>query len=582
MKLLQNRMLWLGLAFLLISNVVFAGGNTEKKHSRRSQQPLEIKVVPWGPTQAEINAAQVRIEQTAAVRNELKGVKYRQVGFEYLDGEGTDKSLPSVPPTRFRVTFYDYTNDRAVIAESDFAGQEAVILRTELSDPGVGGDELQAAYQLVQNDSTFADLAKTGAIEYDAAMPPVSNLNGERLVNVTVKNKTDGSYQIVGVSFKNDNIVRYENNAPPTSRVTEASCGIPSAGQGSTGPGVAGQYQMTILQDGTRTPLWQMLVVRPSASSGASSERSGIEIRDVKYLGKSVLKRGHAPILNVKYINDTCGPYRDWQYSEGYFNAPAEGATYPNGVGGGIAVLAAGQVATTAVESRNDAGNFQGVAIYQQDVGNGPEVVLVTEMNAGWYRYVMEWRFAADGTIRPRYGFGSTTSGCVCNPRNHHVYWRFDFDIVNPTNKIFKIERGRKFQTPVTTEAAIFRSSQLKRGFLIQNSTGDEAYQITPSPNDGSVANSSGVLTDTYGAGDFWLMQYKGTPGSPGELDDPGSGSAANLAPWINGESLVNQDLVVWYAAHQYRTDDSSRNGQRPEVISGVHVVGPDLRPVRW
>ncbi len=579
MKILRNRFVWLGLSFLLVSNAVFAGENTEKKLTKRSQTPVEIKVVPWGPTQTEIDAAKNRVVANAAVQNELKGSNNRLVGFEYLDNKGTDKSLPSQPPTRFRVTFYDYTNDRAVIAESDFAATEAVSVRTELSDPGVGGEELQAAYQLVQANADFATLAKSNHLEYDAAMPPVSNVKGERLVNVTVKNTTDGSYQIVGISFKNNSIVRYENNAPPTARVSEASCGIPSAGQGSTGPGVAGQYQLTVSQD--RVIIWTMLVIRPSASSGASSERSGIEIRDVKYRGKSVLKRGHAPVLNVQYVNNTCGPFRDWQYSEGFFNAPATGATYPNGVNGGIALLAPGQIATTSVETRNDAGNFQGVAIYQQDVGNGPETVMVTEMNAGWYRYIMEWRFGTDGTIRPRYGFGSTTNGCVCNPRNHHVYWRFDFDVVNPTNKIFKLERGRKFQTPITTEASIFRDAQLKRGFLVQNSTGDEAYQITPSQNDGTAANSSGVLTDTYGAGDFWVMQYKGTPDAPSELDDPNTNSAANLAPWINGESVANQDLVVWYAAHQYRADDASRTG-RPEVINGIHIVGPDLRPVRW
>ena len=579
MNILRNRFLWTSLSLLLISNAVFAGENAEKKHLKRSEQPLVVKVVPWGPSQGEVDAAKVRVEQNSAVQNELRGVKSRLVGFEYIDSEGTDKSQPTPVPTRFRVTFYDYTNDRAVIADGDFAGSEAVDVRTELSDPGVGGDELQAAYQLVRSDADFAGLFKSGKLEYDAAMPPVSNLNGERLVNVTVKNLIDGTYQIVGVSFKNDRIVRYENNAPPTARVAVTSCGIPSAGQGSTGAGVAGQYQMTVSQG--RSVLWEMLVIRPSSSSGASSERSGIEIRDVKYKNKSVLKRGHAPILNVQYINNTCGPYRDWQYSEGFFDAPAAGATYPNGLGGGIALLADGQIATTSVETRNDVGNFQGVAIYQQDVGNGQEVVMVTEMNAGWYRYVMEWRFAPDGTIRPRYGFGSTTNGCVCNPRNHHVYWRFDFDIVNPSNKIFKLERGRKFQTPIAVEAAILRNNQLKRGFLIQNATGDEAYQITPSLNDGSVTNAAGVLTDTFGAGDFWLMQYKGTPAAPGELDDPNSGAGANLAPWINGESLVNQDLVVWYGAHQYRVDDASR-AERPDVISGIHVIGPDLRPVRW
>ena len=53
--------------------------------------------------------------------------------------------------------------------------------------------------------------------------------------------------------------------------------------------------------------------------------------------------------------------------------------------------------AKTIIESGTDAGNFRGVAIFVQ----GQEVVLVSELAAGWYRYISAWRFHADGTIRP-------------------------------------------------------------------------------------------------------------------------------------------------------------------------------------
>jgi hypothetical protein len=568
----------------LITNFTFANETTPKS-SKRADQPIEIKVVPWGPTEKDANAARRRVEQSAAVQNALKGTKHRLIGFNYIEESATNKSLPSRPPTRYRVFFYDYTNDRTVIAESDFAGKESIKVNEEFYDPGVVREEFDAAFELVKRDSEFKGLSNLNKLELFEPMPPISNLKGERLVNIGVRNLNTGESQIVGVSFKNDKVVRYENNAPLTARVAPESCGITNASQPSTTDGVAGQYQVSVLQNDIT--LWEILVIRPSSSSGRPFERSGIEIRDVKYKGKSVIKRGHVPVLNVKYINDVCGPFRDWQFQEGFFNAPPEGADNP---APGIRILAQGQIATTAVESRNDTGNFQGVAIYRQNVGFGNEVVMVSEMNAGHYRYIMEWRFAADGTIRPRYGFGSVVNECTCAPRTHHVYWRFDFDIVNPTNKIFQVERGRKFIKPVTTESAIFRSYQLKRGFLIQNSSGDEAYQITPNPNDGAVTNAEGVLTDTFGAGDFWFLRFKGTADSPDEIDDPNPNdpdpnlsTKAALAPWVNGESLVNQDAVVWYAAHQYRVDDASRSSSAsPEVLQGRHVVGPDLRPVRW
>jgi hypothetical protein len=378
--------------------------------------------------------------------------------------------------------------------------------------------------------------------------------------------------EIVGVSFRRAEVVRYEGGAPPTSEVSPDACGIPNAGQSSTGPGVAGQYQLSATQNGA--PLWEMLVIRPSSSSGGSFERSGIEIRDVKYKGKSVLKRGHAPLLNVEYVGNVCGPYRDWQYAEGFFDAPADGAQNP---ASGIRILAPGKVAATALDSGSDTGNFQGVAIYTQDVGLGSEIVMVSEMNAGWYRYIMEWRFAADGTIRPRYGFGAIESACVCSVHNHHVYWRLDFDIVQPNNNIFQIERGRKFQQPVTSELMRLRNYQTNRGFLIQNAAGNEAYSIFPNLSDG--------VADSFGQGDFWFLRYQtGTGGEPGEINDPNTEVAANLTPWLTGESLVNEDVVVWYASHFIHADGANllhpdRSGL---VLSGSHVVGPEIRPVRW
>lgn len=565
---------------LLTVSPVVAGGDGENtsKRSRRDSKRLVITAKPWGPTQADVDAARQRAASSESVRRELNGSNYREVGFEYLNDNTEVKGQASRPPTRFRVTYYNYSTDRTLHAEGNFAGTEPISARWVNEVPGVGEPEISAAYALMDRLPEFASKRQAGQIEFYEAMPPTTVVNGERLVNIGIISPTTGDNQIVGVSFKNGNIVRYTDNAPPTSAARPEACGVPNSGQGSTGNGVAGQATLTV-NDTLGNPLWEMLVVRPSASSGRNFERSGLEIRDVKYKGKMVLKRGHAPILNVQYTSG-CGPFRDWQYSEGFFNAPDTGAQNP---APGIRILAAGQTASTVVETRNDTGNFQGVAIYTQNTENGQEVVLVTEMNAGWYRYIMEWRLGTDGTIRPRYGFGSIVDSCVCIQRSHHVYWRFDFDVVNASNKVFLMDRGRRYQKLVETEADFFRKPQTSRMLMIQNSTGNEAYQLVPGTNDGAVANSDGVLTDAFGAGDFWIMQYKSTSGIPGELDDqdgplyPG----AYLAPWVNGESTVDQDVVVWYAAHQVRVDDLSR-ADAPQVINGVHVVGPTLRPVRW
>ncbi len=588
----------LGIGLILATVGLAGGGETAPKRERRSrqQQQIEIKVTPWGRTQAEVDAANARVERSPEVQKELAGVRYRRLESSYLENEV--KGQPTQIPTEFRVVFYDYTNDRTIVAESGFDNSSAVSVRRESFQPNPNDEEFAEAVRILQGDERFGGLMRGDRIRTFRPMPPVTVLSGttERLVNIGIEGSNDTtSNEVVSVSINRAEVLRYDRRAPETSNAAPDACGVPSSGQSTTSRGTAGQYQLQVTEG--RNVIWEMLVIRPAASSGTMA--SGIEVRDVKYRGKSVLKRGHAPVLNVQYTprsgEGSCGPYRDWQYEEGAFDAPATGATYPNGVNGGIAVLADGQTATTALDSGTDTGNFRGVAIYKQD----NEIVMVSEMNAGWYRYIMEWRFANDGTIRPRYGFGATNNSCVCYRHNHHVYWRFDFDVVNPNNKVFQVERGRRFLQPITTELTRLKNFQTNRSLLIQNSTGDEAYQLVPNKTDGDAIFTypeNGTTSD-FGRSDMWVMKYKSVAGGTNvqnEIDDGWSsiggnctatgGSCININSFLNNESVVNQDVVVWYGAHFVHADGANllNPDRSPSILSGSHVVGPDLRPVRW
>lgn len=569
---------FIGLSLVVLTlNIAFAGENTSKR-TKRAEQALKIKVTPWGPTQEIVDAAKLRVERSAELQNLLKGARYRLLEFSYIENES--KSASTQPPTRFRVVFYDYTNDRSIVAEGDFAAKEAIAAREEFSQPVPNDEEFEEAIAILKADGRFAAALKDGLLKPFRPMPPVTVLDGtiERLVNVGL-DSGGGTAQneVVSVSIKRGEVIRYDENAPPSSKATPEACGITNAGQTTTSNGTAGQYQMTVM-DGPTT-LWEMLILRPSASSGASSKRSGIEIRDVKYKGKSVLSRGHVPILNVQYPGGECGPYRDWQYQEDMFQTPATGNTDP---APGIRIVADGQIATTALESGIDSGNFKGVAIYKQDVGYGTETVLVTELQAGWYRYIMEWRFAPDGTIRPRFGFGATDNSCVCAVHHHHVYWRLDFDVVQPNNKVFQMERGRRFLQPLTTELFTNKNHQTRRGLLIQNSAGNEAYQLMPNITDGVV--------DVFGVHDMWVLRFQGaSKSSPTQLEDgitcvTCSTAFIQIDPFINSESIVDQDVVVWYGAHFLHSDGGNLidPNHTAQVLSGSHVVGPDIRAVRW
>src|SRR5690606_39063086 len=178
-------------------------------------------------------------------------------------------------------------------------------------------------------------------------------------------------------------------------------------------------------------PIWEMTVVRPSQSSG--SDGSGLEIRDVYYNGHLVMKRGHVPILNVKY-EAGCNCFRDWQDAEGRFVAnnplPSPNNWVAEATPGTVQTMCDAAPDNCSGNTCNDVGSHNGVAVERFD----DRLVLTTHLSAGWYRYTMRWTFHEDGTIRPRFGFTSTGTACTTNPRRHHAFWRLDFDIDGAEN----------------------------------------------------------------------------------------------------------------------------------------------------
>ena len=125
-----------------------------------------------------------------------------------------------------------------------------------------------------------------------------------------------GGHEIVAVPVARGGVVRFADGAPPGALALARSCGPPEAGQ-PTAQGVPGSARITVKQDGE--VLWTLIANRPAASSGTNG--SGVELRNVSYRGKRIFRRAHVPILNVRYDNDACGPYRDWQNEESMLSA---------------------------------------------------------------------------------------------------------------------------------------------------------------------------------------------------------------------------------------------------------------------
>jgi hypothetical protein len=471
------------------------------------------------------------------------------------------------PPEQFRATIYDYTNQRTLRATGAIPAPRRLVVEEFGDQPLPSSEEFAEAVNIAARHSEFKRAIAEGALVPYRPMPPLVGVEQpdgrtERALTVGLLPAARGApHEIVGVNMARRQVIRYETRAPETAQAHNPICGQPDAGQ-ATARHVGGQVWVTVNQGGTT--LWKFLVVRPAASSGTNG--SGVELRYVDYRGKRLLYRAHVPILNVKYDGDACGPYRDWQNEEGMLEA--------NGADVAPGFRLGSSPATTILDTGSDTGNFLGVAIYVQ----GQEVVLVSEMQAGWYRYISQWRLAADGTIRPRFGFSAVSSSCVCNVHHHHAYWRLDFDLRTAAhNKVREYNNpplpgiGSNWHDKVY-EIMRPRDPARHRKWRVENVLSGEAYDVIPGPNDGTAASSSDA---PFGRGDLWVLRYHGN-----EIDDgtvaTGPPYEANISAWVNGESVRDQDVVLWYGAHF--THDVAHE---PPGTFG-DIMGPEIKLVRW
>src|SRR5712691_9054422 len=380
---------------------------------------LTVKVEAVAPDQRAHDRVATGLVRSGALREYLGKADHRLLALELLEPER--KTAKPRERDRYRATYYDYTNNRAVYAEGRFGDLRGAAVTVSARQPRPSTEEFDAAVKILRRHKELGPALRDGTLRPYRPMPPlVSSPQPDGRVERTVSvgllpvGRRKAGHEIVGVNMVRRRVERYEQGAPPKALATDGLCGVPvAANQASTGQGVAGQAWVSVYQGATL--LWRFLVVRPSVSSGASG--SGVELRYVDYRGKRVLYQAHVSILNVRYDKDACGPYRDWQYQEGMIQAA--GKTVAPGF------LLCPTPAKTILDTGSDKGTFLGTAIYV----DGEDVVLVCELEAGWYRYVSQWRLYADGTIRPRFAFDATSSSCICNKHHHHVYWRLDFDV---------------------------------------------------------------------------------------------------------------------------------------------------------
>ena len=543
------------------------------KHPKVSHPKIEelsVTIERFGPSPEQVKALAQSVTKHPAIKKYLAKTRHRLLRIDLLDPPEEPKSARARPPNRFQATFFDYTNNRTVFATGSLPKPTTLKVAESGLQPRPSQEEFDEAVSIVMRDHEIGNALREQRLRSYRPMPP---LVGEELPDGRVERTIavgllphEGArgHEIVGVNMIKRKLVRFEpserGRAPVMSAAHNPICGLPDANQ-LTASGVAGSVWVTVKQ-GSAT-VWKFLVVRPAASSGTNG--SGVELRYVDYRGKRLLYRAHVPILNVKYDGNACGPYRDWQDQEGMLSA--------NGTDVAPGFRLCPTPATTILDTGSDIGNYLGVAIYVQ----GQELVLVSEMEAGWYRYISLWRLHTDGTIRPRFGFSAVQSSCVCTVHHHHVYWRLDFDIRTAGNNIV-----REFNDPPLIGSSNWhnknyelrrpRNAALKRKWRVENKSTGEAYDIIPGSSDGIAT----AMPDwPFPLGDVWILRYHGS-----EIDDgvtaTGPPYEAGLDAWVNGEPLNGTDVVVWYGAHFSHDIAHEKPGEFG------HIVGPDLKRMRW
>ena len=298
-------------------------------------------------------------------------------------------------------------------------------------------------------------------------------------------------------------------------------------------------------------PVWNLTWVTPDQSTGVDG--SGLQLTNVSYKRKRIFRVAHLPVLNVLYdsagCGDTAGSLRDWQRALRAFEATneispcrAEPATPPG---------------TVCDHPGEDAGSFAGVAVEKKP----DQLILTTQMQAGWYRYIQKWFFFLDGTIQARFYFTAVKDYCVNKPHYHQAYWRFDFDIEGAANDVIE-----EYNTTAGWKAFSLETNRKKnpatgRKWRVRNKKTGRGYKIIP--------DSTDDIADDWAVADMWALRYHDA-----EIDDGGAipgpmGNAAHLNNYINRESISGRHDVLWY-----------RIGHRHDSLSVCVSIGLTLKPV--
>ena len=532
---------------------------------------LRLEVVPEPPVAPITKELRTALLTTPVVRSHFPNADLWLVGLDFMHKGPVDEEDQNL---LFRASLADMGGS-VVMEAQGYLWELDRVDAWPTSRPRLPNDEEHAwAADLVQRELELAPRIEAGEVELYRPMPPLvstQDADGSVMRVVTVglrETAADGTvtHRLLAVSSSDGEVTEQgEPSAGPESGFPDgpatgtAALPLPTAviPLPRAAPAAADEQVRARLWRGDEL-LWDLVVVRPQASTGSNG--SGVELREADYQGVRVLHRGHVPIVNVAFEDGSAS--RNWLNEESAFEAPAsEGGQDP--VPGFRVCPSAPR---TILERGEGGGDFRGVAFHL----DGEELVITSQLQAGWHRYVSQWRLHADGTLLPRLGFAAVRNPRTGQPHTHHAYWRLDFDIVDPNSN--QVQEHNEPNLPgqlapwhtIRWEVSRPRDPAHGREWRVRTIRTPHGYAIVPGPHDGHA--------DGFGAGDFWVLAHH-----PDELDD-GEGfttdparARAALDRLVSGELVEREDVVVWYAIHV-----------PGGTAQAEHRIGPNLEPFMW
>ncbi|MGH0036430.1 MAG: putative Ig domain-containing protein [Myxococcota bacterium] len=227
---------------------------------------------------------------------------------------------------------------------------------------------------------------------------------------------------------------------------------------------------------------------------------------------------------------------------------------------------------------------------------------LFSVTHVGAYNYIPEWRFHADGTIAPtigatgrlqrfgnngNYGWpirsGSTTG--IAHIHNYHWRLDFQFDEASPSEVVEEIDHVRvgstreKQVTALTTEASRSVDLETRRSWRVRDGAATNgagaaiSYHIEPSHHS---HEHTGPSYEPWTENDLYVTRYSACERYASHNDNVG-GCGDNLTDFVDGESVFEEDVVVWYSMtfHHLPTDEDE-----PHMHS--HWDGFEIVPRDW